>query len=439
MARLEAVRARRAGARGSSSTPTRAGAPRNTRRSRPTLLRLGVELVEQPLPAGRGRGAGRDGPAAAGLRRRELPRPRRSLPALRGPLRHGQRQARQDRRADRGAGAARRGAGGGLRRDGRLHGRHRRSPWRRRCSWRRARRSPISTGRCCWPRDRDAPAALRRRGACIRAAPGAVGVSMSRIVYVNGDYVPEEEAKISVFDRGFLFADGVYEVTSVLDGKLVDFAGHLRAPAPLARRARHGAPGRRRGAGGDPPRAAWRATRSTRAWSTCRSRAAPATATSPIPTGRGAEPGALHAGARRWPTRPRRATGIRVISDARHPLGRGATSRRCSCSAPSMGKMMAKAAGRGRRLDGRGRLRHRGHLEQRLDRHRRRRDRHARPVARRSCTASPGPRCCDYAARGADAGRGAAVHPRRGAAGGRGLHHLGLDVVTPVVEIDGTR
>ncbi|MEM8580996.1 MAG: D-amino-acid transaminase [Pseudomonadota bacterium] len=51
---------------------------------------------------------------------------------------------------------------------------------------------------------------------------------MSRIVYVNGDFVPEEEAKISVFDRGFLFADGVYEVTSVLDGKLIDFEGHAK-------------------------------------------------------------------------------------------------------------------------------------------------------------------------------------------------------------------
>ena len=49
---------------------------------------------------------------------------------------------------------------------------------------------------------------------------------MSRIVYVNGDYVPEADAKISVFDRGFLFADAVYEVTSVLDGKLLDFEGH---------------------------------------------------------------------------------------------------------------------------------------------------------------------------------------------------------------------
>ncbi len=49
---------------------------------------------------------------------------------------------------------------------------------------------------------------------------------MSRIVYVNGEYLPEEEAKVSVFDRGFLFADGVYEVTSVLGGKLIDFEGH---------------------------------------------------------------------------------------------------------------------------------------------------------------------------------------------------------------------
>ena len=49
---------------------------------------------------------------------------------------------------------------------------------------------------------------------------------MSRIVYVNGSFLPEEEAKVSVFDRGFLFADGVYEVTTVLGGKLIDFDGH---------------------------------------------------------------------------------------------------------------------------------------------------------------------------------------------------------------------
>ena len=51
---------------------------------------------------------------------------------------------------------------------------------------------------------------------------------MERIIYVNGDYVPEVDAKVSVFDRGFLMADGVYEVTSVLDGKLVDFDGHAK-------------------------------------------------------------------------------------------------------------------------------------------------------------------------------------------------------------------
>lgn len=49
---------------------------------------------------------------------------------------------------------------------------------------------------------------------------------MSRTVYVNGRYVPESEASVSVFDRGFLFADGIYEVTAVLKGRLVDFEGH---------------------------------------------------------------------------------------------------------------------------------------------------------------------------------------------------------------------
>ncbi|MEM1004515.1 MAG: D-amino-acid transaminase [Pseudomonadota bacterium] len=49
---------------------------------------------------------------------------------------------------------------------------------------------------------------------------------MTRTVYVNGEYLPETDAKISIFDRGFLFADAVYEVTSVLDGKLIDFEGH---------------------------------------------------------------------------------------------------------------------------------------------------------------------------------------------------------------------
>ncbi len=49
-----------------------------------------------------------------------------------------------------------------------------------------------------------------------------------RTIYLNGHYIPETEGKISVFDRGFLFSDSVYEVVSVLDGKLVDFDGHVR-------------------------------------------------------------------------------------------------------------------------------------------------------------------------------------------------------------------
>lgn len=49
---------------------------------------------------------------------------------------------------------------------------------------------------------------------------------MSRIVYVNGEYLPEAEGKISIFDRGFLFADGVYEVTPIVNGKVVDYDAH---------------------------------------------------------------------------------------------------------------------------------------------------------------------------------------------------------------------
>jgi D-alanine transaminase len=51
---------------------------------------------------------------------------------------------------------------------------------------------------------------------------------MTPTVYVNGEYLPETEAKISIFDRAFLMADGVYEVTSVLGGKLIDFDGHAK-------------------------------------------------------------------------------------------------------------------------------------------------------------------------------------------------------------------
>lgn len=46
--------------------------------------------------------------------------------------------------------------------------------------------------------------------------------SQNRIVYVNGEFVSEDDAVISVFDRGFIFGDGVYEVVPVINGKLVD-------------------------------------------------------------------------------------------------------------------------------------------------------------------------------------------------------------------------
>lgn len=50
---------------------------------------------------------------------------------------------------------------------------------------------------------------------------------MTRIVFLNGDFVPYEQARIPIMDRGFLFGDGIYEVTAVLGGKLLDNIPHL--------------------------------------------------------------------------------------------------------------------------------------------------------------------------------------------------------------------
>ena len=68
---------------------------------------------------------------------------------------------------------------------------------------------------------------------------------MSRIAYVNGHYVPHAEAAVHVEDRGFQFADGVYEVCEVRRGLIVDLSRHLdrldrslrelRMKAPMAR------------------------------------------------------------------------------------------------------------------------------------------------------------------------------------------------------------
>ncbi|WP_047462512.1 D-amino-acid transaminase [Rhizobium rhizogenes] len=53
-------------------------------------------------------------------------------------------------------------------------------------------------------------------------------ISPSRIVYVNGAFVPIETASIPVMDRGFLFGDGIYEVTALIEGRLADNEAHLR-------------------------------------------------------------------------------------------------------------------------------------------------------------------------------------------------------------------
>ena len=50
---------------------------------------------------------------------------------------------------------------------------------------------------------------------------------MSSIVFVNGSFLPFEEASIPIMDRGFLFADGIYEVSAVLNSRLVDNDAHL--------------------------------------------------------------------------------------------------------------------------------------------------------------------------------------------------------------------
>lgn len=49
----------------------------------------------------------------------------------------------------------------------------------------------------------------------------------ANIVYLNGEFIPQENAKISIMDRGFLFGDGVYEVVPVFNGKMLRLEGHL--------------------------------------------------------------------------------------------------------------------------------------------------------------------------------------------------------------------
>ena len=70
---------------------------------------------------------------------------------------------------------------------------------------------------------------------------------MSRVAYVNGRYVPHAKAAVHIDDRGYQFADGVYEVIALIKGKFLDEVGHLdrlerslrelRIAAPMGRRA----------------------------------------------------------------------------------------------------------------------------------------------------------------------------------------------------------
>lgn len=50
---------------------------------------------------------------------------------------------------------------------------------------------------------------------------------MARWAYVNGRYLPHRQATVHVEDRGFQFADGVYEVVTILDGRFADLEGHM--------------------------------------------------------------------------------------------------------------------------------------------------------------------------------------------------------------------
>src|SRR5204863_8118599 len=73
------------------------------------------------------------------------------------------------------------------------------------------------------------------------------GLGLSRIAYVNGQYVPKGEAVVHIEDRGYQFADAVYEVWALFDGKLADPKGHfarlerslseLRIAMPMSRAA----------------------------------------------------------------------------------------------------------------------------------------------------------------------------------------------------------
>ena len=50
----------------------------------------------------------------------------------------------------------------------------------------------------------------------------------SQLIYLNGEYLPLTEAKVSVLDRGFIFGDGVYEVIPAYGGNILRFEHHMQ-------------------------------------------------------------------------------------------------------------------------------------------------------------------------------------------------------------------
>ncbi|MFC1478482.1 aminotransferase class IV, partial [Candidatus Margulisiibacteriota bacterium] len=54
-------------------------------------------------------------------------------------------------------------------------------------------------------------------------------------IYINGKFYPEKDAKISVFDHGFLYGDGVYETLRTYNGKLFHYADHYKRLANSAK------------------------------------------------------------------------------------------------------------------------------------------------------------------------------------------------------------
>jgi len=52
-------------------------------------------------------------------------------------------------------------------------------------------------------------------------------MAMGQFAFLNGSIIPQCEATLSIFDRGVLFADGIYEISAVLGGRLVDHPAHM--------------------------------------------------------------------------------------------------------------------------------------------------------------------------------------------------------------------